>query len=105
MSHRKQNIAFNEESTSYQTIMFDVPQRSILGPLLYLIYVRKLHRVSACINPIMFADETNLFYSSKNIKKLFGAMNVEPIKSSECLKIKKLSINTDKTDFILFHPT
>ena len=105
MSHRKQNIAFNEESTSCQTIMIEVPQRSTLGPLIYLNYVNKLHRVSTCINPIMFADKANLFYSSKNIKTLFGAMNVEPIKSSECLKIKKLSINIDKTDFILFHPT
>lgn len=76
MSHRKQNIAFNEESTSYQTIMFDVPQRSILGPLLYLIYVSKLHRVSACINPIMFAGDTNLFYLNKNLKA-FETMNFE----------------------------
>lgn len=76
MSHRKQNIAFNEESTSYQTIMFDVPQRSILGPLLYLIYVSKLHRVSACINPIMFADDANLFYLNKNLKA-FEIMNFE----------------------------
>ena len=105
MSHRKQNIAFNEESTSYQTIMFEAPQRSTLGPLIYLNYVIKLHRVSTCINPIMFAYKTNLFYSSKNIRTLFRAMNVEPIKSSECLKIKKLPINTDKTDFILFHRT
>ena len=75
MSHRKQNIAFNEESTSYQTIMIEVPQRSTLGPLIYLNYVNKLHRVSTCINPIMFADKTNLFYSSKN-------KNI--IRSNEC---------------------
>ena len=64
LSHRKQNIVSNKESASYQTIMFEVPQDLILGPLIFLSYVNDLHRVPACINPIMFVDKTNLFYSS-----------------------------------------
>ena len=75
----------------------------MLGRLLFLIYVNDLHRASAYINPIMLADDTNLFCSSKDIKTLFETINFELIKISEWLKIKKLFINMDKTDFILFH--
>ena len=40
-----------------------VPQRSILGPLLFLVYVNDLTKASGVLDPVMFADDTNLFYS------------------------------------------
>ena len=49
----------------------------------------------------MFADDTNLFYSNKNIKILFKEMNIELKNISEWLRANKLSINIDKTNFIL----
>ena len=52
----------------------------------------------------MFADVENLIYSSKNIKTLFKTINFELTKVFEWLKTNKLSIDTDKTNFILFHP-
>ena len=51
----------------------------------------------------MFADDTNLFYSNKNIKILFKEMNIKLKDISEWLRANKLSINIDKTNFILFH--
>ena len=50
----------------------------------------------------MFADDTIMFYSNKNIKTKFGTTNFKLIKISEWLK--KISLNIDKTNFILFHP-
>ena len=50
----------------------------------------------------MFADDTNLFYSNKNIKILFKEMNKELENISEWLRANKLSINIGKTNFILF---
>ena len=53
----------------------------------------------------MFADVTNLIYSSKNIKTLFKTINFELTKVFEWLKTNKLSIDIDKTNFMLFHPS
>ena len=52
-----------------------VPQGLILGPLLFLLYANDLKNVSSVIDPLMFADETNLFYTHSNIQKLFSTMN------------------------------
>ena len=75
----------------------------MLVPLLFLIYVNDLHEASAYINPIMFADDTNSFCSSKDTKTL-ETMNFEFRKNSEWLKTSKISINMDNTNFIFFQP-
>ena len=75
----------------------------MLVPLLFLIYVNDLHRASAYINPIMFVDDTNSFCSSKDTKT-FETMNFELRKISEWLKISKVSINMNNTNFIFFQP-
>ena len=51
----------------------------------------------------MFADDTNLFYSHKNIENLFFTMNNELVKIKEWFKANKLSLNIKKTKFTLFH--
>ena len=50
-------------------------QGSILGTLLFLLYVNDLKNASSVLDPIMFADDTNLFYTHSNIQKLFSTMN------------------------------
>ena len=72
LSNRKQFIQAGDIKTSYEDIICDVPQGSILGPLLFIIYVNDLSDVSKILEPIMFADDTNLFFTHKNIKELFS---------------------------------
>ena len=51
----------------------------------------------------MFADDTNLFYSHKNIKTIFNTVNLELNKLNEWFKANKLSLNADKTKYTFFH--
>ena len=96
----KYKYNFNEqESTNLLQIKCGVPQDSILGPLLFLIYVKDLSLVSKLLSPIMFADDTNLFYSHNNIKILFKNANDKLEKLSQWFKANKVSLNEGKTLF------
>ncbi|XP_065673886.1 uncharacterized protein LOC136090837 [Hydra vulgaris] len=104
LSNRKQFVTYNDGLQSdYIKITCGVPQSSILGPLMFLIYVNDLSK-AANLRSIMFADDTNLFLSNSNINELFSDMNKELKCVSEWFKCNKLTLNLDKTKYILFHP-
>ena len=77
LSNRKQFITNGNKNLKIETITCGVPQGSILGPLLFLIFVNDLHKVKKYLDPINFADDTNLSDSHKNIKTLFKIVNSE----------------------------
>ena len=105
LTNRKQSITYNNKKceSDFLTIKCGVPQGSILGPLLFLIYVNDLCKASSEISAVMFADDTNLFLSNKNITNLFTTMNTELKKITEWFKANKLSLNVSKTKYSLFH--
>ena len=78
-------------------------QGSILEPLLFIIYVNDLCSVSKIFEPIIFADDTNLFFSHKSIKELFHIANLELNKVFKWFNANKLSLNKDKTKYTFFH--
>ena len=73
-----------------------VSQGFILGPLLFLLYVNNLKNESSVLDPIMFADDTNLFYTHSNIQKLFSTMNEELASINQWFTSNKLSLNAKK---------
>ena len=81
-----------------------VPQGSVLGPLLFLIYINDIYNVSDKLEFYLFADDTNLLYADKNLKSLETTMNLELSKVCEWLTANKLSLNIKKTNFVIFHP-
>ena len=59
LTNRKQFIYFNDVSSEKKNIICEVPQGSILGPLLFILYVNDIHLVANSIDVISFADDTN----------------------------------------------
>ena len=95
--NKMQYIQIDENRrTEFCVVKFGVPQGSILGPLLFLLYVNDLKYASSVLDPIMFADDTNLFYTYSNLQKLFSTMNEELASINQWFTSNKLSLNAKK---------
>src|SRR6218665_562 len=67
-----------------------------------IVYQRLIASISSILTFILFADDTNVFFSHTSLDKLFDVMNIELIKVAEWFNANKLSLNLEKTNFILF---
>ena len=98
---RKQFVTYNGVASSTKVITCGVPQGSILGPLLFLLYINDLYNICSTSIPISYADDTNLFYKGKDIdtQVLYqhGSLNI-----FTWLKVNRLSLNIKKTHFMFF---
>ena len=79
-----------------------VPQGSVLGPQLFLLYRNDICNVSKLIKCILFADDTNLFFSGKCIKYICKVISMELIKLKSWFAFNKLSLNISKTNYVVF---
>ena len=102
LSNRLQFVEFNGCCSCHKLISCGVPQGSILGPLLFLLYINDLSTSSNILKFVLFADDTNIFFSGKDLCTISTILNTELEKISTWLKANILSLNLDKTKFMLF---
>ena len=96
---RLQYVSINCTDSSFLPITCDVPQGSILGPLLFILYVNDIISTSNLAKFILFADDTNLFFKHKDLETLINIINTEITKIVSWFKINELFLNIKKTNF------
>lgn len=102
LSNRMQYVDFDSCCSTSKLVSIGVPQGSIIGPLLFLIYINDLPLVSKMFSMIMYADDTTLYCNLNDVNNDI-AVNVELGKISEWLASNKLLLNANKTKCIVFH--
>ena len=90
------------KKSEIQNIKYGVPQGSILGPLLFPIYINELSRSIKISKIHHFADDTNLLYASSSLKDIKKKINFHLSNLVHCLQENKITLNVNKTDIVIF---
>ncbi len=101
LHNHQQYVQYNQECSELGNISIGVPQGSILGPLLFLLYINDICNISSNVSCILFADDTNIIATGKNLSELFTTMNKEMGKFIKWIHSNKLSLNIEKTHYML----
>ena len=101
ITNRKQYVKVGNIESSLKTITCGVPQGSTLGLLLFLLYINDLPKSSKKLTFRIFADDTNMFYSSKDPEQLQSVINEELGKVLKFCAANMLSINFKKTNYMI----
>jgi hypothetical protein len=104
LTDRKQFVTIDSIDSTLLTILTGVPQGSILGPLLFLLYINDLPSCTKLFS-LLFADDTALTASHENIDTLFDYVNTEFRKLCHYFRLNKLSLHPDKTKYLLISPS
>ena len=95
LSNHKQFVSINGYDSGLAEIKCGVPQGSVLGPLLFLLYINDLNQAIKFCKVHHFADDTNLLYLGKSIKKLNKLVNYDLKNLLYWLNANKISLNVN----------
>ena len=102
LSDRKQFVSINGCNSDLMPVDCDAPQGSVLGPLLFLMYINDLHKAIQYRKVHHFDDDTNIFHTSKSVKNLNKQINRDMKHLNNWLSANNISLNVEKTELVIF---
>ena len=101
LTNRKQCVSIGNSLSTFRSIDIGVPQGSVLGPILFLLYINDLPNATEML-PFLFADDTTAVESGPDLPQLFNKVNLEFQKLGEWFRANKLSLHPGKTKYSIF---
>ena len=103
LENRSQYVIYNEKRSDIRDVICGVPLGSIMRPLLFLIYIKDFASVSSDYHLyyVLFADDTNVFISGNNLRKLINTLLIELVKPYARLQSNKLTLDLIKTHYMV----
>jgi hypothetical protein len=102
LQNRQQYVNLDDENSDLANVVCGVPQGSILGPKLFILYINDICKTSSLLKFILFADDTTIFRSGNDPVQLGKDISKELTKLDIWFTTNKLSLNVSKTNFMLF---
>ena len=102
LSKRKQIVQYRGVTSEQQEIERGVPQGSILAPTCFILFINDLPNIAEFMELVIFADDTNLFFSDKDKSQLRKKIKHDLSTLVEWFRSNQLSLNVKKTNYMLF---
>ena len=99
LENRVQYVSYNTKDSDFMKIRCGVPQGSILGPLLFILYINDIVKLSTVLHPVTFADDISLFHAHTDLDTLIEDINEEMQQITTWFHTNKLSLNKKKIKF------
>ena len=104
LCERLQYTQIKDSESSLKAVSHGVPQGSVLGPLLFILFINHMHTSVKHSKVHHYADDTNLLLTSNSLKKINRQINHDLSLITHWLRANKISLNTTKTEIIILRP-
>lgn len=101
LEYRTQVTRYNKAVSPAEVVELGVPQGSVLGPLLFILYINDLTKVLKLASVNLFADDTVIYVTGGKLEECYETMNAELAVFADWLKWKKLKLNVSKTKYMV----
>ena len=105
LANRQQYVSINNNNSKQKPITCGVPQGSVPSPLFFILCINDLPNVSDTLFAILFADNTSVFLERNALVEITHILNAELAKLTTWLSANKLTLNSSKSNFMIFHPS
>ena len=102
LTNRKQYVKIGKQKSELRNISCGVPQGSVLGPLLFILYINDLHKACTTGDMRIFADDTTVFFKCKNKKDITSIGMQIMTQLNMWFKANRLTLNSEKSNFVVF---